>query len=252
MSLPTDNASRLAQRAAVLGHPSRTRMLLALMDDRTLSVSQLAAIADVTMSTASEHLALLCRVGWITRARAGRQRLYRVASLEAAQAIEALLRLDAPPPRAKGLGMSPLHFARTCYDHLAGRVGVAVTEALCRRDWLVLQPDADDFVITAGGAAPLADLGLDAPQLRTQRRAFATACIDWSERRPHLAGALGAALCRVMLERHWMERRVDSRALDVTATGWRELARHLDMHRDDLIAPLRAPSVSWRTHHERP
>jgi hypothetical protein len=156
----------------------------------------------------------------------GRERRYRLASADAAEALEALARL-APPVEVRSLrgadSGSALRIARTCYDHLAGRLGVGLTEALVARK--ALRAGDGWYELTAAGEETMARLGVDVASARSRRRAFARACLDWSERRPHLAGALGAALADALLARGWLERRRNDRGLVVTTDGTEGLRR---------------------------
>lgn len=249
----TSNADRLARRAAAFGQPSRARMLLTLMDGTAHAAGNLAVVAGVSAATASAHLAALAEAGLVIRATAGRQRLYRIASHEVADALETLLRLDAASGGPAHLADSrqsrprpPLHLARTCYDHMAGRLGVCITRALLADG--ALAPAADErYELTAAGEHRLARLGIDCNDVRKCRRAFATACIDWTEREPHVGGALGAALCRHALEARWVTRMAGSRSLQVTDQGWRALRRHFGIARDAfLVTQRRSPGPVTR------
>lgn len=235
-----NNADRLARRAAALGHPSRARMLLTLLDGQAHAAGNLADAAGVSAATASAHLAELAEAGLIVRATAGRQRLYRIASHEVANALEALLRLDTASLATAHVNARrhlqpcpPLHLARTCYDHLAGRLGVRITRTLLD-DGALTVAAGERYQLSGAGERRLAALGIDAGALRQRRRAFATACIDWTERQPHVGGALGAALCTHLLDAHWVARNAGSRALQVTDQGWRALRRHFGITRDEL------------------
>jgi DNA-binding transcriptional ArsR family regulator len=210
--------------AALLADPARVAMLMALSDGREVAASALALAAGVTAPTASLHLAKLAASGLVCMRRDGRHRLYRLVRPEVVHAMEALAVLapEAAPRthREARIGRA-VRAARTCYDHLAGRLGVGIARALTDRGALVLT--GRDFEVTAAGAGLLADLGVDLEAARARRRAFAPACLDWSERVPHVAGALGAALLGVFLDRGWIERTPASRAVQVTAAGRRGL-----------------------------
>jgi len=214
--------------ARVLGEPARAEMLDAMLDGMPHPAGELARRARVAPSTASEHLSRLREVGLVSAEVSGRQRLYRLSSPEVAEALEALARVAAPEPvsslRAATRGEA-LRLARTCYDHLAGRVGVAVADALVARRALAL--DDGSYRLTRRGEKVLEELGLDVEAARAQRRAFARACVDWTERRPHLAGSLGAELARAFLGHDWLRRRPHDRALIVTEAGREAFAREL-------------------------
>lgn len=207
----------VAPAAALLGDPARARMAQALHDGRALPASELARRAGVRLSTASEHLARLVDGGLLAVERSGRHRYFRLSSPDVAHAIEALA-VVAPPTRPRSLRQATvgeaLAAARTCYDHLAGALGVTLTDALLRRRAI----EERDGVFTLGPAAndTLAALGIAA---LPPRRAPVRRCLDWSERRPHVAGAFGAALCVRALEARWVERLPGSRAVRLTEAG---------------------------------
>jgi len=185
----------VAAVAALVAEPSPAAILDALMDGNAHRASELARRAGIAPSTASGHLARLLAGGLVSCDVQGRERCYRLASASTAEALEALARL-APTAQVQSLRAANrgevARAARTCYDHLAGRLGVCLTEALVDRGALLVR-DAS-YELTAAGEEMLARLGVDVGAARTRRRSFAHACLDWSERRPHLAGALGAAL----------------------------------------------------------
>ena len=210
----------LAAVAALIGDRTRAAMLDALVAGDPLRASTLAGRAGVAPSTASEHLSRLLEGGLISCQASGRERRYRLASADVAEALEALSRVARPVRvtslRAAGRG-SALREARTCYDHLAGRVGVAVTEALVARRALILGDGS--YELTRTGERLLVRIGADVASARARKRAFARACLDWSERRPHLAGALGAAVADALVANGWLARRPNDRGLIVTAAG---------------------------------
>jgi DNA-binding transcriptional ArsR family regulator len=204
-------------------------MLDMLMDGASWPAGALARRAGIAPSTASEHLARLVAGGLVAVQPNGRERRYRLASPHVADALEALARIDLDRP-VRSLRESSrkeaLRHARTCYDHLAGELGVAITDALLGRGALVLRDTS--FDLTEDGEALLVErLGVDVAAARSGRRAFARACLDWTERRPHLAGALGAALADSVLERGWARRRPGDRGLLVTPQGEAGLAETL-------------------------
>lgn len=208
----------LAGTAAAIGDPARAGMLAALMDSRALTATELAAIAGVAPQTASGHLARLSEAGLIRAEKQGRHRYHRLASPEVASLLEGLMALaGAPNPRAAprtGPRDAGLRAARTCYDHMAGRLAVALADRLVERGHLVLE--GEGAALTEAGHGFLAGLGIHpAPS----RRRFCRPCLDWSERRPHLGGTVGAALCGRCLELGWVRRVSGSRALTVTPAG---------------------------------
>jgi DNA-binding transcriptional ArsR family regulator len=215
----------LAAVAALIADPSRAAMLDGLTGGVPLTAGELARLASVAPSTATEHLDRLERGGLVVSERHGRSRQVRLAGVHVARALEALAAI-APPKRATGLRAwqhgEALRAARSCYDHLAGMAGVALADALLERR--LLEPGDGGFSITPAGEEELAGFGLDIAAIRGARRATARACLDWSERRSHVAGALGAALLGELLDRRWLRRRPDGRALTVTPAGATGLA----------------------------
>jgi DNA-binding transcriptional ArsR family regulator len=216
----------IAAAAALMADPARATMLQALLDGGALPSGVLARRAQVAASTASGHLNRLLVGGFVLREVSGRERLYRLASPAVAEALESVARI-ASPLEVQSLGGSnraeAIRAARTCYDHLAGKLGVGLTVALLRRGALIEGSDA--YVLTHSGERLLAELGVDVAAARTRRRSFARACLDWSERRPHLAGSLGAALADTLLAHAWVVRRPADRGLRITGIGRHELAR---------------------------
>jgi DNA-binding transcriptional ArsR family regulator len=218
----------LAAAARLIGEPARAAMLNALVAGPALTAGELSRIARVSAATASEHLARLLAGGLVSVVAAGRHRYYRLSGPDVAYALEALA-LVSPPHPVQSLRQSrsaaALATARTCYDHLAGRAGVAVHDALVERG--ALSTGGDGYTLTPAGAKLLGDLGVDVVAARVARRAYARPCLDFTERRPHLAGAIGAALCERLLSDGWFVRRaVGDRGLRVTARGRAGLATH--------------------------
>jgi len=218
------NRNRMAEIGALLGEPARAAMLDVLMDGRALTAGELAAAAGIMPQTASGHLARLTTAGLLAVERQGRHRYHRLAGAEVAQLLEGLMELAAageparrPAPRV-GPRDAALRAARTCYDHVAGRLGVAIADGLIARGAVEL----DDGVgrVTEQGIALLHGHGID-PGAGDGRsaRPLCRPCLDWSERRPHLAGRLGAAICRHGLEQDWLRRLPGTRALQVTPKG---------------------------------
>ncbi len=202
-------------------------MLSVLMDGRALTAAELARAAGVTPQTASGHLAQLAEAGLLAVARQGRHRYHRLASPGVARMLEGVMAVagaatPAPPSiRPPGPRDSALREARTCYDHLAGRLAVAMAESLVARGAVELGEDGG--ALTPSGEVFLRDLGVDLdaarPAGRPRQRVFCRPCLDWSERRPHIAGALGAALLTTCLDRGWVRRSEGSRAVTVTPGG---------------------------------
>jgi DNA-binding transcriptional ArsR family regulator len=216
----------LARVAALIGDPHRAGFLLALAGGGECSAGELARRTGASTSLASGHLAKLREGGLVAAERRGRNRYYRLAGADVAQAIEGLLAI-APQRPAASLRESTrgeaIRRARTCYDHFAGGLGVTLTQALERER--VLRAADDGWSLTPVGRDRLERLGLDIDGLERGRRTLIRPCLDWTERRPHLAGGLGAALAQRILELGWVTRLPGTRAVLVTADGVRELRR---------------------------
>jgi len=237
MTSQEPGTATIAKAAALVGEPARAAMLDALMDGRALTASELARVAGITPQTASGHLARLRQAGFLALESQGRHRYYRLASPAIAGLLENLMALSSSLPgedgsRRQTVAAGPrdeaLRHARTCYDHLAGRVAVAMTGRMAERGLIDL--GADGAALTDAGAAFLRGLGvdLDAAQARSARRGgplFCRPCLDWSERRPHLAGAVGAALCQACLDQGWVRRIEGTRAVRITPAGYVALSR---------------------------
>ncbi|MFH8403469.1 ArsR/SmtB family transcription factor [Streptomyces sp. NPDC018019] len=216
------HSAGLAGLAALLADRTRAAFCLALLDGRAWTAGELAAYARVAPSSASEHLTRLAEGGLLVERRQGRHRYVQLASPRVAELLETLTaHLDPPADPPRGLravnASAALARGRTCYDHLAGRLGVAVTDAMTERGLI----DQDGgFALTGTGRQWFAEaLGADAAALRTDRRPTARGCLDWTERRQHLAGVAGARLCAGLLERAWVRRVGSGRAVRLTPTG---------------------------------
>ncbi|MEU9073854.1 winged helix-turn-helix domain-containing protein [Kitasatospora sp. NPDC048538] len=217
----------LARFAALLADPTRAAFCTALLDGRAWTAGELARHAGVAPSTASEHLSRLIEGGLLAEERQGRHRYVRLADQTVATLIEdltAFAERGAPAPRTlrEATRLSAEARARTCYDHLAGRLGVAVADALLDRGLLA---DEAGLTVTEHGRAWLAEQAIELPPRAGRRgaRPVVRSCLDWTERRTHVGGALGAALCRTALDRAWVERIGSGRALRVTPSGTRAL-----------------------------
>jgi DNA-binding transcriptional ArsR family regulator len=214
------NGPYIAEIAALVGDPARANMLSALMDGRALNAGELAYAAHVTPQTASAHLAKLVEARLLADQRQGRNRYFRLASPEVARMLEEIMAVAvarAPRYRPAWMRDEALRSARTCYDHLAGRLGVALTDSLARNGHLVLEDDGGE--VTQPGARFLDQFGLDLAGAAGKRRRFCRTCLDWSERRPHLGGAVGAALAQRCFALGWIERVNNSRAAAITPSG---------------------------------
>jgi DNA-binding transcriptional ArsR family regulator len=210
------DTTRMATIAALLGDPARANMLTVLMDGRALTAKELAFAARVSPQTTSGHLAKLTDAGLLTPDRQGRHRYFRLASPLVGQMLESVMAVAGPDPSPvrSWRGGDALRTARTCYDHLAGRLGVALADALTAADHVTLTADGGE--VTPSGHAFLRDFGAEPA---AGRRVFCRPCLDWSERRAHIAGKLGAALATRCLDLGWIERQRDSRAVTITTAG---------------------------------
>ena len=206
--------TRMASIAALLGDPARANILTALMDGRALTAKELAFAAHVSPQTTSGHLARLTGANLLAVQKQGRHRYFRLASPLVGQMLESVMAVAGPEPQPTWRGGQALRTARTCYDHLAGRLGVALADSLTNAGHVTLSQDGGE--VTERGHAFLCDFGAEPV---AGKRVFCRPCLDWSERRPHLAGRLGAALAARCLDLRWVERQRDSRAVTITAIG---------------------------------
>jgi DNA-binding transcriptional ArsR family regulator len=219
------NTNQVARIASLVGEPARTGMLVALMDGRALTAHELADAAHVTPATASRHLALLVDAGLLSVAQQGRHRYHRLASAEVARVLEGIMQLAArtsPPPRriATGPRDATMRLARTCYDHLAGGLAVAIADRLVADGAVVISDDTAQVTERAGES--LAGLGLRSEVVYAHgsgKRPACRPCLDWGERKMHLAGQLGALLCSHCLAMGWLLQKPGTRALQVTPRG---------------------------------
>ncbi|MGB6677755.1 MAG: helix-turn-helix transcriptional regulator [Terriglobales bacterium] len=212
--------------AAAIGEPARARMLYCLSDGRARTGTELAIVANVTPSTASVHLQRLKARRLVKVFAQGKHRYYSLEGANVASALEALSVL-AGGAREAFVPNTPNHLraARTCYDHIAGTMGVSLHDRFKALGWLSGDSKrvVSGYDVTTVGTKGFAALGIDLEATQTLRRRFAYACVDWSERRPHLGGALGAAVLNIALKRKWVVQDLDSRALSVTSFGRREM-----------------------------
>lgn len=221
----------LSTTANLIGDPGRAAILLSLMDGIALPAGELARIANVSPQTASGHLVKLVHGGFLKVESQGRHRYYQLAGAKIADAIEALL-VVTPPRHVKketipdNASAGSLAYARTCYSHLAGWLGVQIAHALVERR-LLLPSDAKTYTITPAGIAWFADLGVEASVSALDKPSTAVRCLDWTERRHHLAGALGCAMYRRLRELRWLAPISETRAVRVTLEGKNQLWRLL-------------------------
>ncbi|WP_202077183.1 ArsR/SmtB family transcription factor [Caldalkalibacillus salinus] len=206
--------------AALIGHPSRVEMLLSLSGGKSLPASELARSARISPQTASSHLSKMVEGGLLIHESYGRHKYFRLASAEVGHALEALLTIAQPKTICslrESNQLIALRHARTCYDHLAGEIGVALTDRLLELQFI--EESGKDFMLTEEGKQRLIDFGVEVEECLKSRRYLARQCLDWSERRHHLAGSLGAALTKRLFNLEWIERLPDDRAVRVTEIG---------------------------------
>ena len=218
---------QLAEVAHLVADSGRANILSTLMDGRALTAGELARVAGVTPQTASSHLSKLVQGALLTVEKQGPRRFYRIAGPRVAQMLESIMSVAAikPESRRSSAKDDEMRRARTCYDHLAGRLGVAIADGMVARGHLVLGPDAGE--LTASGLVLLADLGVDFGS--RSRRSFCRSCFDWSERRPHVAGRVGAAIADLAFRRGWVRRRPLGRAVSITGSGLAAFRDHFDV-----------------------
>lgn len=221
--------ANIVSSAFLIADPARLAMLVSLLDGRARPAGELARAAGVTAQTASSHLGKLLDGGLLAVETEGRHRYYRLSGGHVALALENLAAIgphDPAPARSTAPNARALRFARCCYDHLAGQMGVAVTQRLQARGLLVAEADKQ-FSITPDGHAWFAGIGLDTDALKPGRRGVARQCLDSTERRHHLAGPLGTGLMTCLCEKGWLRRTAASRAVQVTPDGWAGLKAQL-------------------------
>jgi DNA-binding transcriptional ArsR family regulator len=210
----------MAEVASLVGDPARANILCALLGGRALTATELSFAAGVSPQTASGHLGKLLAAKLVLLMKQGRHRYYRLSGPHIGHMLESIMAvaLTAPPrfqPASKR--DETLRRARTCYDHIAGLLGVRLAERLSEREFVILGAEAGE--VTPAGEDFLAELGIDLTAARTKRRVFCRPCVDWTERVPHIGGSVGAALANRCFEMNWIERVGDSRALTITPSG---------------------------------
>src|SRR5580704_1095955 len=216
----------LASTAALIADPARAAMLAALLDGRALPSGELARIGGVSAQSASMHLSQLVDGGFLTVKQQGRHRYYTVARREIAHAVEALGVISTSEKSKPMMSDQVLRYARTCYDHLAGELAVQLMDRF-EGDGLLISSGERDYQLTRRGEMFFSKWAIDLAALRQSRRHFARRCLDWTERRDHLAGSLGAAICDRFLAAGWIKRDRRTRAVHVSLEGRRELSRVL-------------------------
>lgn len=223
-----EEAQRLAEISAQLADPARAAMVLALMDGSSRPTGELMLTANVSSSSASMHLAQLVRARLLSVKKEGRHKYYRIATAAVAHAVEALEAIASPRTALRVAVRSrwnPFAFARTCFDHLAGKIGVQLAIALQKEG--LLRVSGQNYEVTDKGFSWLTDLGIDSKELQCGGRMFAPQCLDFTERHHHIAGALGAALLQRMVELDWIRKTRVPRAVRLTTNGRTELNKRL-------------------------
>jgi DNA-binding transcriptional ArsR family regulator len=224
------NAPQMAEVAALVGDPARANILCALLGGRALTATELAAAGGVTPQTASGHLGKMLTAQLLAVVKQGRHRYYRLAGPQVGQMLESIMNVAlSGPPRfqPKSRLDDEMRHARTCYDHIAGVLGVGLAERLIAREHVVLGGEAGE--VTASGMTFMSKLGVDLSNARAKRRVFCRPCLDWTERRPHIGGAVGAALASRCFELKWLERARGGRALTITPAGRRGLMEYFSL-----------------------
>ena len=216
----------VARIAAAIGEPARARMLFCLMDGHARTSTELAVVAEVSTSTASAHLNRLRTERLVKVLMQGKHRFYSLAEPQVARVLEGLsILVEAPPKKFVPNTPTRLRAARICYDHIAGTLGVALHDRFKDLGWLASENNGhdDSYQLTEAGARAFESLGIDVEETRKLRRRFAYACLDWSERRPHIGGGLAAALLKAAARKKWITQDLDSRAIRTTSLGRREM-----------------------------
>jgi len=227
MNVESDADAAVSKIAAAIGEPARVRILFCLMDGHARTSTELAIVADVTPSTTSVHLNRLKSARLVKVVVQGRHRYYSLQSSDVAGALETLS-IIAGGSRDMMTTKIPsrLVMARTCYDHIAGKLGVLLHSRFKAMGWLSISSrQGNSCDLSIDGVKGFGSFGIDVQETRAARRRFAYECLDWSERQPHLAGALGAALLEVARKRKWVVEDLDSRALSITSHGQREILK---------------------------
>ncbi len=215
--------------AALIGDTVRAKILWALLDGRAYTATELAVYADTTPSNISMHLIKLVKAELLTVESQGRHRYYNYARPDISFAIEALANLipKGNPGKMAITESKPVEYCRTCYDHLAGKVGVLLTDSLLKHQ--LIHKQNNDFEVSQRGIAWFTSVGIDLNIVRKRKRSFAKSCLDWSERRHHLSGSLGAALLDNMISNDWMRKSRNSRAVIITSKGSTALYEHFQL-----------------------
>jgi DNA-binding transcriptional ArsR family regulator len=212
--------------ATLIGDATRASILWNLLDGRAFTATELAIAVETSAQNISMHLGKLLEASLICVEKQGRHKYYRFSNKEVAYAVEAMANLIPKPKVAvkkKSKEYPPIKYCRTCYDHLAGKIGVALTDSLLEQKIIVQQDNT--FEISKEGARWFSDFGIDLPEAQKQKRIFLKPCLDWSERRNHIAGSIGALLLNKMISEDWLRRNKNSRAVTITGKGEKELLK---------------------------
>lgn len=217
-------ASRIA---SAIGEPARAKILYCLMDNHARTSTELAAVANVGASTASAHLDRLLKSRLVRVAAQGRHRYYSLAGPEVARVLEVLSSMaGSTGPKFKSTTPDRLRVARTCYDHIAGTLGVELHDRMLKLGWIAQAGEADDYIITPKGRKEMSAAGIEPSPVNRERRRLAFGCLDWSERRSHIGGWLGAAILEMASKRKWLVRDLEGRGLTATHFGRQQLRRY--------------------------
>ncbi|MCE5168726.1 winged helix-turn-helix domain-containing protein [Paenibacillus profundus] len=230
MNVPVNVPVNVSVIASLLSDASRSAMLTHLLDGRFHPAGEMALAAGITPQTASFHLAKMMESGVVVAEKHGRHRYYRIQKSADAEIIEQLLSLSGPvqiTSLRQSVQMEKLRHARMCYDHVAGELGVSIADSLTERG--LLYKNGMEFAVTEAGESFFNDFGLELGELRKKRRSFCRCCLDWTERKHHMAGALGQALAERMMQLNWLERDSSSRAVRITEEGRERISALFDI-----------------------
>ena len=222
--------NQFSQVASLLGDKARAVMLWRLLDGRSYTAMELSTCADISAQSTSNHLTKLLDAKIIAVEKQGRHRYYRFANPEIAQVIESmasLVPLNKPSTKTKQIEFNEFVYARTCYDHLAGKIGVGITNSLTKGG--IIQTYEKGYIVTSSGKDWFQSMGINVDEVKLQKRSFAHQCLDWSERKHHMAGALGASLLNKMIDNDWIRRKKNSREVIITLSGEIELRNRLHL-----------------------
>ncbi|AXT61160.1 transcriptional regulator [Aquimarina sp. AD10] len=222
--------NQFSKIASILGDKSRAIILWSLLDGRAYTATELAISANISRQSASNHLTKLTEVQLLTVEKQGRHRYYKLANAKVAHVIESmasLISLTKEYKKTKAPKLTDFTYFRTCYDHIAGSVGVKITNALLNHK--IIEVSGKDYKVTNSGKKWFNSLGIDIDAIKQKKRSFAFQCLDWSERKHHIAGALGASILETMIEKDWIRKKANSRELTMTSTGKKELKNRLNI-----------------------